>query len=371
VNNITGSNFEVVRLDASPAADFDYALMEPTPLGAAAQADPTSGSPPLTVEFQGQGSGGSPPYSYKWDFGDGSAKKTGRNQSHAYSSAGTYNPVLKVTDSGGAVATDDSLSIVVSTPVSVTVSVTPASGDIPLTVDFSASASGGTPPYTYTWDFGDGTGGSGPNATHVYASAGYYHGTVSAQDSVGAASQDKEFTIHAIDPNALSVSAQADVNSGTVPLTVNFTGSASGGAPPYTYGWNFGDGGQSTDQNPAHTYTTVGTYHPVFTATDSTSAYTTDRLTIQVNPAESVPVIFQVKKKGSPFRLKILGSGFLPGCQVLIDGVPVPMVSYKSANKVMAKKGHPLKDMVPKGNTVCVTVRNPQGSESPCFSFTR
>ncbi len=161
------------------------------------------------------------------------------------------------------------------------------------------------------------------------------------------------------------------MTAGSVPLTVHFTGTASGGTPPYSYSWTFGDGAQSTDQNPSHTYTTVGTYHPVFTATDSTSAYTTDNLTIQANPSESVPVILQVKKKGGPFRLKILGSGFVPGCQVLIDGVPVPLVSYKKATKIVAKKGHALKDMVPKGTTVCVVVRNPQGSESPCFSFTR
>ncbi len=371
VNNITGSSFEVVQLDADPAADFDYALSQPVPLAAAAHASPTNGAPPLTVDFQGKASGGSPPYNYTWDFGDGSAKKTSQNPSHTYDTAGTFNPVLKVTDSDGGVAKDESLSIDVNTPITVTANVTPSSGDIPLTVTCTASASGGTPPYTYDWDFGEGGQGSGASTTHIYTKAGAYSVSLSVEDSVGVVNQEFGVVVRAIDPNALYASAQADVTAGSVPLTVHFTGSASGGAPPYTYAWNFGDGGQSTEQNPTHTYTTVGTYHPVFTATDSTSAYTTDNLTVQANPGESVPVIFQVKKKGSPFRLKILGSGFAPGCQVLIDGVTVPMVSYKTANKVVAKNGRALKDMVPKGTAVCVTVRNPQGSESPCFSFTR
>ena len=40
-------------------------------------------------------------------------------------------------------------------------SASPASGAAPLAVAFSGSASGGTPPYTYAWDFGDGGIGDG------------------------------------------------------------------------------------------------------------------------------------------------------------------------------------------------------------------
>ena len=370
VNNTTGTPFEIAQIQSKPAADFDYLLSEPVPLAAVAQASPTSGAPPLTVDFQGKATGGSPPYSYSWDFGDGSAKKTAQNPSHTYDSAGTYNPVFKVIDSDGTVAKDQSLSIDVSSPVDVTSDVTPTSGDIPLTVTCTASATGGTPPYTFTWDFGDGVQVTGESASHTYTQAGTYSLVLSVEDGAGAGAT-AGVSIRAIDPNALYANAQADVTAGTVPLTVHFTGTASGGTPPYTYAWTFGDGAQSADQNPSHTYTTVGTYHPVFTATDSTGAYTTDSLTVQANPAESVPVVLQVKKMGSPFRLKIKGSGFVPGCQVLIDGTPVPLVSFKSAIKIVAKKGRALKDMVPKGTAVCVTVRNPQGSESPCFSFTR
>jgi len=39
----------------------------------------------------------------------------------------------------------------------------------------------------------------------------------------------------------LSASAGASPTSGLAPLTVNLTGSASGGAAPYSYSWNFGD----------------------------------------------------------------------------------------------------------------------------------
>jgi len=61
---------------------------------------------------------------------------------------------------------------------------------------------------------------------------------------------------------------------------VDFTGSASGGTSPYTYSWNFDDGGSSSSQNPSHTYSNAGTYTATLTVTDSNSNQASDSLTI-------------------------------------------------------------------------------------------
>lgn len=59
----------------------------------------------------------------------------------------------------------------------------------------------------------------------------------------------------------LVVSASADKTSAPAPLAVAFTALVSGGAAPYAYVWNFGDGtANSTAQNPAHTFTAPGLY---------------------------------------------------------------------------------------------------------------
>ena len=67
----------------------------------------------------------------------------------------------------------------------------------------------------------------------------------------------------------LTASATASPVSGQVPLTVNFSGNATGGTPPYTFSWDFGDGQFSNSQNPSHTYSSVGTITAVLTVKDS------------------------------------------------------------------------------------------------------
>jgi hypothetical protein len=57
----------------------------------------------------------------------------------------------------------------------------------------------------------------------------------------------------------------ADVTSGPVPLSVNFTDQSTGDISSWS--WDFGDGATSTEQNPAHTYTDPGTYTVTLTVT--------------------------------------------------------------------------------------------------------
>ncbi|MEO0470290.1 MAG: PKD domain-containing protein, partial [Bacteroidota bacterium] len=61
---------------------------------------------------------------------------------------------------------------------------TPISGTVPLNVNFDASASSDpdADPLTYSWDFGDGTSGSGVNVSHVYTSTGSYAATLTVSD---------------------------------------------------------------------------------------------------------------------------------------------------------------------------------------------
>jgi PKD repeat protein len=57
-------------------------------------------------------------------------------------------------------------------------------------VSFAGSASGGSPPHDFAWDFGDGTGGSGAEPTHAYGAAGTYTARLTVTDAAGATVSD-------------------------------------------------------------------------------------------------------------------------------------------------------------------------------------
>ncbi|SCE95355.1 Glucose/arabinose dehydrogenase, beta-propeller fold [Micromonospora matsumotoense] len=70
------------------------------------------------------------------------------------------------------------------------------------------------------------------------------------------------------------VTATANPATGTAPVTVAFTGTATDteGDTPLTYAWDFGDGGTATTLNATHTYTTPGTFTATLTVTDKRGA---------------------------------------------------------------------------------------------------
>jgi parallel beta-helix repeat protein len=253
-------------------------------LSAGIVASPTSGEAPLTVSFNGTATGGSPPYSYRWTSSDGNST-TQQNPTHTFNQPGTYNITLTVTDSSDN-QDSASVSIQVSAPasqLSASAGASPMSGNAPLNVQFTGSTSGGTSPYSFRWTFGDGTSSTAKNPSHSYSQPGTYNATLTVTDSSD--NQDSaSVSIQASAPTPQpSVSAGASPMSGSAPLNVQFTGSASGGTSPYSFRWTFGDGGSSTQQNPSHTYSEPGTYTAAITVTDSNSQQKSASVTIQVS----------------------------------------------------------------------------------------
>jgi uncharacterized repeat protein (TIGR01451 family) len=122
-----------------------------TPPTAALQAAPTSGSAPLTVNFNASGSMDPDPgdsvVSYTFYFGDGSSPVTQSSPtvSHIYNNPGTYHATLTVTDSHGQESTNAaSVDIQVTVPPAADLAVVktgPATGHVGQSITYTITAS--------------------------------------------------------------------------------------------------------------------------------------------------------------------------------------------------------------------------------------
>jgi PKD repeat protein len=79
-------------------------------------ASDTEDTAPATFEFEANVTGGREPYSYSWDFGDGSVEENDEEEiEHTFDDAGSYSVSLTVTDSRGQSASD-SMEITLEEP---------------------------------------------------------------------------------------------------------------------------------------------------------------------------------------------------------------------------------------------------------------
>lgn len=164
------------------------------PLSCTANANPSSGNAPLTVNFTSSASGGNSPYTFNWDFGDGGSSNQ-QNTTHTYQNPGTYYWSLTVTDSmNNNCYKNGTINVSSSTSLTCTAEANPTSGKAPLEVHFTSSVSGGTTPYSYYWNFGDGQTSNEQNPVHTYISEGNYNWTFTVTDSSNSTCQ-KEGTI--------------------------------------------------------------------------------------------------------------------------------------------------------------------------------
>lgn len=135
-DGLTNSALVTVTINVSPVNDT------PVAVGAVS---PTNGFAPLAVSFNGASSSDADgdPLAYDWDLGDGRHTNAVAFDG-AYATAGVYTVRLTVTDGQG--GTNSAVTgVSVEAGLTVAVAATPTSGWMPLQVQLSALASGGSP----------------------------------------------------------------------------------------------------------------------------------------------------------------------------------------------------------------------------------
>lgn len=217
-----------------------------------------------TVNFNPVITGGVTPYTYHW--GDGTTTLT--------NSVGEGISCLTVTDAIGCTVTD---CAVVSAPPALTVSMSSvnASSNGASDGQASASPSGGTSPYSYSWSNG------GTSQTEVNLSYGVY--TVMVTDNNGC-TVDGSVVVN--EPRCLGFTASAtavDVlcnGDSTGSVTV----SLSGGTTPFSYQWN----DYANQTNPTASNLPAGVYTVVVADNNSCEAVAT------VAIAENDPIVLSM-----------------------------------------------------------------------------
>jgi parallel beta-helix repeat protein len=220
------------------ASDIGCYEVTPPVFTAFASASPTSGVFPLDVSFTGSAAAGAVPYSYTWNYGDGSSTSSAQDPSHTYNSTGTFQVRLTALDSNGSVARAYlNISVRAPPPLTSYPAISPTTPSVGQTVSFMGAATGGREPYVaWAWRFGDGASASTRNASHSYSAPGNYTVTLNVTDSASTtASASVRITASTVFQVLLSIST----NTSSIPLGTTFilTALTTGGSPPYTFSW--------------------------------------------------------------------------------------------------------------------------------------
>jgi PKD repeat protein len=135
-----------------------------------------------------------------------------------------------------------------------------------------ACAPANNPIVSYSWNFGDGSTGSGRTATHSFSIPGTYAVTLTVMDQYNRTAS----TTQTLDVAGGTAPTASFLSSPAAPLvgdTVNFNASASLAVPGRTirsYAWDFGDGTLKTTTGPTttHDFVTAGVFTVTLVVTD-------------------------------------------------------------------------------------------------------
>ena len=194
---------------------------------------------------------------WNWNFGD---LNTGvnQNETHTYLASGNYNTSLIVVDNNGCTDTS-SLSLTINPTPQVTFNY--VSGCLYDTATFIDASIIGIPDniITWSWDI-DGDNSEDyntQNVDHKYTAAGDYNITLTVESNNSCSNSLTE-VISIFPVPQVGFSASTACVNGDATQFVNTSTISSGSI--ILNGWNFGDGGTSTQESPTHNYQIAASY---------------------------------------------------------------------------------------------------------------
>jgi PKD repeat protein len=207
-------------------------------------------NPNLSVQFTDTSTNA--PTSWHWTFGDGNSS-TAQNPIFTYYGYNYYQVILHVNNNDGESQSTATIGVC---PLVASFTVSPANGQVPLTVEFTDTST--DQPISWFWNFGDGTSSNLQDPTHTYITSGVYTVRLDATNNLGRCWYTSTITVSPLVASFTAIPTTG-LASPDKPLTVQFTDTTKFAGPnqpgyPQWY-WDFGDGYNSTQQNPSHMYT--------------------------------------------------------------------------------------------------------------------
>jgi PKD repeat protein len=191
---------------------------------------------------------------YAWNFGDGSAISNSNTGQHVYSKTGKFPVTLTVTNAcGNSGFYRDTINIVPNMPFSSVSIMTSKSTACPgdnITFQYNNTA------YTQLWKFGNGDTSTSVSPSYAYSKVGTYTVSLVLTNGCGnSTTVTTTITIGGTLPYGPGAAMQINSSPVCPNGVVGFNSS-----PAKYYLWNFGDLSSSSQSNPYHVFTKVGTY---------------------------------------------------------------------------------------------------------------
>lgn len=217
------SSDTTIALGQAPNAAFNYSAND------------------LTLNFNNFSSNAAT--SWTWHFGDGTTS-TLHHPTHTYPSAGTYTVCLVATSWCGSDSTCQTITVTCPAPVAAF-----TSSMSNLNANFTDQSTGN--PSSWLWVFGDGDSSTVQHPSHNYPAPGNYLVCLKTFNACGFDSSWYWLTVVCPRP-------AADFTYVVNGVDVAFTDASTGN--PTGFVWDFGDGINSSLQNPSHAYAHPGIY---------------------------------------------------------------------------------------------------------------
>ena len=250
---------------------------------------------------------------------------------------GTTNFTVQVTDNNSNTATK-ALSVVVQAPLSIS-TITLPSGQVSSAYSTAVTATGGTPPYT--WSI---SSGAVPTGLSLATGTGVISGTPSASGTFNIALTVRDAQAASTTANfSITIAASLQITTTSLPSGVvgspyDATLAATGGTPPYTWGISSGSLPSSlalaaTTGTIGGTPSTAGTFTPTLQVTDSANNTANQPYSFAIaDPADSVLLTWTASQTATVTGYNIYrASG---GSFSKINSAPVQALAYTDSTVV-------------------------------------